>query len=290
MKEVMDISKECFSIGFKGENDIDLKELISSLDGTVELIDIVSNSLDKSSFMKINVQGSRKGSFIIDLCVLAKEGLSLLDKDNITFAKLCIDTVCSIFSLKKHLKGEKPNSVSPTGNGSVVIENKDNERLTINNYIYNIYGTETDQAMKRIFSKCERQGFYIEDSVGKVVEIDKSDFENMSKDIDILREEKIIKSSSKVIVAVKKADFIGESKWELVYKDKLLKASIKDEDFKEKLHGGGVPITAKTYMEIQLLTETHLNEINEPIKTIHFIDKVIHINNQDELKQIEFEY
>lgn len=49
----MDKSKESFSIGFKGKNDIDLKELISSLDGTIELIDFVSNSLDKNSFIKV---------------------------------------------------------------------------------------------------------------------------------------------------------------------------------------------------------------------------------------------
>ena len=43
MQTVMDMSKESFSIGFKGENNIDLKELLHSLDGTVELIDFVSD-------------------------------------------------------------------------------------------------------------------------------------------------------------------------------------------------------------------------------------------------------
>lgn len=290
MIEVMDKSKESFSIGFKGENDIDLKELISSLDGTIELIDFVSNSLDKNSFIKVNVQGSRKGSFIVDLCVLAKEGLNLINVPNITYAKLCIDTVCGLFTLKKHLKGEKAKSVLRDDNGSVVIENKDTEKITINNHIYNIYGSESNQAMKRIFSNCDREGFYIENGGKRVVEIDKYEFANMSKDIDTVLKENVVKSESKIIVGVKKADFVGESKWELIYNNKSIKASIKDEKFIEKLHNGHIPITAKTYMEIELLTETYLNEIGEQTKTLHYINEVIDIRNVDELNQIEFKY
>ncbi|GAA0763923.1 hypothetical protein [Clostridium sartagoforme] len=290
MIEVMDKSKESFSIGFKGKNDIDLKELISTLDGTIELIDFVSNSLDKNSFIKVNVQGSRKGSFIIDLCVLAKEGLNLINVPNITYAKLCIDTVCGLFTLKKHLKGEKAKSVFPDNNGNVVIENKDTKKLTINTQIYNIYGVESNQAMKRIFSNCGREGFYIENQNKKIFEIDKNEFSNMTKDIESVVDEKVIKSNSKIIVSVKKADFIGESKWELMYKTKCIKAAIKDERFIENLHNGNVSITAKTNMEIELLTETYLNEIGEQTKTVHYINEVIKISNTDELKQLKFEY
>ena len=290
MIEVMDKSKESFSIGFKGENDIDLKELISSLDGTIELIDFVSNSIDKNSFIKVNVQGSRKGSFIVDLCVLAKEGINLINVQNVTYAKLCIDTVCGLFALKKHLKGEKAKSVLPDDNGNVIIENKNTEKLVINNYIYNMYGPESNQAMKRIFSNCDREGFYIENRGEKIVEIDRNDFRNMSKDIESVVEEKIIKSKSKITVLVKKADFIGESKWELMYNNKCIRASIKDERFVEDLHNGNVSITSKTYMEVELLTETYLNEIGEQTKTIHYINEVIKISNADELKQLKFEY
>lgn len=290
MIEVMDKSKESFSIGFKGKNDIDLKELISTLDGTIELIDFVSNSLDKNSFIKVNVQGSRKGSFIIDLCVLAKEGLKLINVPNITYAKLCIDTVCGLFTLKKHLKGEKAKAVLPDNKGNVVIENKDTEKLTISTQIYNIYGVESNQAMKRIFSNCDREGFYIENQKKKMFEVDKSEFSNMAKDIESVVEEKVITSNSKITVSVKKADFIGESKWELMYNPKCIKATIKDEKFIENLHDGNISITAKTNMEIELLTETYLNEIGEQTKTVHYINEVTKISNIDELKQLKFEY
>lgn len=289
MQTIMDMSKESFSIGFKGENNIDLKDLLHSLDGTVELIDFVSNSLDKESFTKINVQGTRTGSFIIDFCFLAREGLGLFNTENITYAKLCLDTVCALFNLKKHLKGKKAKSVASTEAGKVTIENVDSEKLVINTYIYNMYGSESNQSMKRIFSECKRDGFYIENKGKKIVEIDKSEFSNMGKDIDSLLEETVTTTTARLMVGIKKADFVGESKWELIYNNKVLKASIKDIDFKEALHNGSISITGKTCMEIELLTEAHLNEIGEVVKTAHYINKVLNITDSEEVEQIELE-
>lgn len=288
MREIVDLSKECFSIGFKGKDDIDLKELISSLDGTIELINIVSNHLDKNSFIKINVSGTRSGSFVVDMCAIAKEGLNLINSTNMTYAKLCIDTVCALLTLKKHLKGENAKSVIKDKDGNVIIENKDAEKIIVNNTTYNIYGVDSNKAMQRIFSKCDRDGFYIENEEGRAVEIDKDDFKNMVQDVDSIIQEKKVLTKSQIIVSIKKADFLGESKWELIYKKRSFKASIKDSEFLENLHGGKISITSKTNMEINLITETYLNEIGEEIKTVHYVEKVIDLKDLDEFNQIEF--
>lgn len=288
MEEIVDISKEIFSLGFKGENDIDLKELLNSLDGAVQLIDYISRSLDDNSFINVKVKGSRKGSFLIDLIAIAKDKLSFFNTENISFAKLCIDTFCGLLKLKKHLKGDKPKSVKEISEGMYLVENKDCENITVNNYVFNLQGPECDQAIKRIFPNCNRPGIYVKKHDEIAVEIDKQDFDVMVKDIEMnTNENKIIKTSSDVTVKIKKPDFTGGSKWELIYNNKIIKAAIKDTVFMDNIHKGEISITAITNAKVKLITETKLNEIGEVIKTTHYVEKVIDINNKPS-EQMQF--
>lgn len=291
MKEVVDISNASFSLGFGGENEIDLKDLISSLDGTVELLDYVAKSLDKDSYIKINVKGSRKGSFIIDFGIIAKEVCNLLTVENVAFASVCLDSFCKIIEVKKHLKGDKPKTVSPDGKGNVIIENVDSEKLHIENHVYNLYGDYSDKALKRIFSNCNRDSVYIESDGAKRVEIPKDMFPLMEKEICIDRDDSAINitnSSAEIIIGIKKADFYGSSQWEIAYNGKILKASVNDKKFIEDLHEGDVSITSKTTMKVELRSELSINEIGEVVKTSYSIEKILDIyTNKTEHVQLK---
>lgn len=290
MEKIMDESNSSFSIGFGGANEIDIKELMNSLDGVVGLIDYISTSLENDSFTKIKVKGSREGSFIIDLSVLVQSAATLLTSSNIQFAKLCIETLCDLFKLKQHLKGEKPKNICKNKEGNLIVENKDCENIQIYYNTYNIYTPECDEYMKRTFSSCSnRDSVYIEDNGEKKIEIPKDDFKYMEKEIAVdLNDEKetVLKTNVEIIAGIKKVDFLGSSQWELCYSGKTIKATLEDEEFKFKLHEGNISINSKTNIKIDLETEVFLDKIGQVIKTNYRIKRIIEIY-QNDLKETQ---
>lgn len=278
-------SESDFSICFGGENEIEIKTLIDTLNSTLELINYVANEEDKDAFMKINVRGTRKGSFVVELAALAGVVPTLLNTQNVNLAKTCIDSVCGLLNIKKHLKGEKPKSVSNNGE-TVKIENNDCEKIEIQNYIFNFYNEQTDSMISKVFSSCNRDYFKIKRENEELVCVDKSEFGHMTKQIEIQEtSERIISNTTEIELKIKKPDFTGNSQWELtdLNNKKTFKASVEDESFIYKVHSGDISINSKTTIIVRLYVETTINELNEVIKDIYIVKEVKKIvkNNLD---------
>lgn len=292
MLEMHEKSEAKFSMHFGGEKEIDLRTLITSLDGTVELINNVANAQDKDAFVKINVTGTREGSFVIDLAAIASTAHTLLTKENVNFAKTCIDSVCGLFTIKKHLRGENPKKIESSGD-NVAIENVHAEKIEVNVNTYNLYTEDNDKVISKIFTNCNRDYVKVEDGGGREVFIDKIDFDNMRKKIslDDTIEEQIIVNAVKTNLTIKRPDLTGNSQWDLVYSrngnQKIIKATIEDKKFLYDVHNAKISVNAKTSISVELETTVRINEIGETDKQLYAIKKVFHVY-QDDNTQISF--
>ena len=290
MLQISNKSATDFSICFGGENEIEIKTLITTLDSTLELINYVINKDQKDAFIKINVKGTQKGSFEVELNALAGIIPTLLTSQNINVAKACIDSVVGLLNIKKHLKGESPKSVDSSGE-AVKIENCTCDKIEVRVNTYNLYSEESDKMISKIFSNCQRDSFAIKQDGEKKVLIEKPEFENMTKDIslDSVIQERVVKNVTKVELYIKKPDLTGNSQWELIHslRSKSIKAVMEDKNFVNKVHHGDISINAKTTIVVELEIETYLDEFNEKTKEIFTVKNVIEVK-QNGTEQIKF--
>lgn len=290
MLQICNKSVADFSICFGGENEIEIKTLINTLDSTLELINYVINKNDKDAFMKINVKGTKKGSFEIELKALVGMVPTLITDENVNLAKTCIDSVIELLNIKKHLKGEQPKSINNSGE-TVEIENYNCDKIKVSVNTYNLYNEDSDKIISKVFSKCSRDFFAIKQDNEKKVIVEKTEFENMLKEIsmDSIKKERFERKITEAELYIKKPDLTGNSQWELIYllRSKAIKAVIEDKRFINKVHSGYISINSKTTILVELEIETYFDEFNEKIKEIFTIRKVIEVK-QNGIEQVKF--
>ncbi|MCM0647360.1 hypothetical protein NBE98_03090 [Clostridium swellfunianum] len=266
-----------FSIRFGGENSIDSYELINSLAATAGLVEHISSRVYFNSITKIEVKGTSEGSFVLQLSALIGMMPSLITPDNVGMAKNGLDIFCNLLKMKQHLKRSSPKSVQ-VGSELVKIENKDCESTSFNINVYNLYDTETDSKIRHLFESNKRDFIEIKSKDETKVKIEKKDFDNMSKPVEILKKEdvKIIKSAFRTTLGIRKPDLIGDTQWELIF-NKKIKAYVLDKDFMDKVHDGQISINPRTLLEAQLEYEAHYDNNNKVIKEEYFVTKVFDI-------------
>ncbi|WP_446897674.1 hypothetical protein ACSVC9_11755 [Clostridium sp. LBM24168] len=290
MLQINNKSTSDFSICFGGENEIEIKTLLSTLESTLELINYVINKDQEDAFIKINVKGTQRGSFEIELQALAGIVPTLITSQSINLAKTCIDSVVGLLNIKKHLKGEPPKSVD-SGGEVVKIENCTCDKIEVNVNTYNLYSEDSDRMISKIFSNCDRESFAIKQDNEKKILIEKPEFENMIKEVslDSITQERVVKNITQVELYIKKPDLTGNSQWELIYplRNKSIKAVVDDRNFVNKIHSGDISINAKTTIIVELEIETYLDEFNEKIKEVFNIKKVIQVK-QSGTEQMRF--
>ncbi|MHB7978919.1 hypothetical protein CF067_00955 [Clostridium sporogenes] len=275
MIKIHNESETNFSLCLGGKKDIEINTLIKTLEHTVELMNWIINKQNKHSYAKIAVKGTKEGSFVVDLSALVAITPTLFTLQNINLAKTCVDTMCGMINLKKHLKGEKPKKVEKISEG-VKIENKDCKEMVFNNYTFNLYNEDSDKIISKVFNNCKRDSFSIKEEEKNKVFVQKKEFENMVKEIDFSTEEQIITNVNTVELQIRKPDLTGNTQWEFIYNNNI-KATIQDQKFLDKVHKGEISINAKTRIRAELQIETVLNEKNDILKTNYTVVKVIEI-------------
>lgn len=285
MLKIHNESETDFSLCFGGEKEIEVNTLINTLEHTVELINWIINKENKSAYTKISIKGTKEGSFVVDLSTLIGAIPTLFTAQNINLAKNCVDTMCGMINLKKHLKGEKPKKIEKTLEG-VKVENKDCEEVIVNNYTLNFYNKDSDKIISKIFSSCNRDSFSVKEDEKTKVLVSKEEFDNMTREIELLSEEQILKNTVIAELQIRKPDLTGNTQWEFIYNSNI-KATIQDEIFLNKVHRGEISVNARSRIKANLYIETFLNEKSEVIKTNYIITEVLEIIN-NAYEQLKF--
>gem|GEM_PF-946673 len=283
-----------FSISYGGNNNIDAVALINSLNGTIELINHIVKKSNPDAELKINILDTQKGSFIIVLETLIASIPSILTLDNINMAKTSIEMFVSMLSLKKHLKGSNPKEVEKHGE-NVYITNKDNDTVTITNNVFNFYDKDSDKLLSKIFTNTlgDREKFSVLEDGEEKFAIERQEFSNMSKQIDINAtesSEELYTSTTDTVLHIKKPDLMGSSQWEFTKEQdgRMIRATVNDMDFLHKVREGSIYINSKTSVKATLTSEIVMNGMNELIRQAYTIEKVIKIMQLNNLNQLSY--
>lgn len=265
----MNTEDKKIEIKFGGDlHEIDLDLLIESLTNysivTQEAVAYLSPSLT----VNIKIKAPKEGSFIILLDLLAKNAGDLFTKDNIGFAANIVVIVGGLYGLKKWIaQNGKPEVVKVIDDNSIEIVNK-NGSIAIEQKVYNIYqeSPRVRENLRKTFAKL-KEAAEIEDFTIRDVDEEKdifvakkSEFEALSSDSDEIdqKKQKVIKETQEL--SVFKVVFQENYKWEFFYQGNKIYASVKDEEYFNKIEKGEIAFRSGDRLIADLEIEQIFNE------------------------------
>ena len=272
-------SKENIEFMFEGPNEIDAKELSVFLNETINMFQTIVNLNDTDIPVKLNINAFEKGSFKIIATTVADVGRKIFKK--IKSSREVVEAFKEVLEVKDKLKGEKPKETNEKGiilgNGEVINNG--------NQLVLNIYGDENkmemiDRAIET-FTKSIPDGrsLDVKDNKGTFV-INEETKGNLSQKIKLKKEEKtqekeIVESRTLII---KKPDLTMRSKWEFI-SDKVIRATILDEKFKERVFNKKFSIHYGQELNAKLRIKTKYDEHLEILETNYEILEVYDSEN-----------
>jgi len=287
-----------FKIKFDGQtHQIDAQVLISSLIHTTTVIQELNRHLDAGKKIEIKVKALEKGSFLIHLELLetALESLkTMFTKENIIVVSSIITGFVALIQLKKHLKGKSPKEVKDEDNRTIII-NGDNNKLSIDRNIYQIYESSTviNDALSQNFDAIDQDpaisAFEItDDKENPYVRVERSDFKDLSQKTEIIDENKktIIENTRLNIVRL---SFEEGLKWDFYYRGNKISAKIADPNF-QKLIDNGESFAKGDVLEVELqINQIFEDSVNTYINRSYQVNRIIQHYNRNEQMKIEFE-
>lgn len=270
---------ENFEIRFKGDNSIDIQQLFGYILGIEEAYKACLSAQYNAPATTLRAVAIKEGSFLIGL-----QSVVALAPDIITHLPAAIDsvkTLLEIIKIKCELKGQKPTKIEEDGR-IAKITNCDGDvhyhDCTVTNLYFN--DCKIDEGLIRAFAAAStgkpKEAVQItsgEDSI----EIAESEYPAMITTI-VEPKEKDDNKMVKVIqteLLVKKADLIGNSKWDFINGNKKIAATIEDEAFLERVHSGQVKFASGVKILVQLRIEADFDEYLSPRNHKYFVEKVL---------------
>ena len=265
-----DLLKSQANLGFHlhGDSYIDAELLSRTIHDVVELTKLAALEENPDAYLKMNVTAFKNGSFQIDFSAICEIARNLFTVENINIASGIISTVVGFFEIKKHLKGKAPKSVTPSG-PNLKVENEDGDVITVSrssgSVIYNI---KMDQLVVNVAADALEHnpngGFTL--SAGDFeFTCNKDDASVISKPLPIEESTTCKRYTVEDLLPIKKADILGKSAWSFIYKDRVINATIGDDDFLRKIHTGSVSIHAGDYIEATIQIFVDLDENGSPM-------------------------
>jgi len=287
-----------FKIKFDGQtHQVDAQVLISSLIHTTTIIQELNKYSDSGKKIEIKVKALEKGSFLIHLELLETTFESLktiFTKENIIVASSIITGLVGLIQLKKHLKGKPPKEVK-NENSTTVIINGDNNQLSIDSSIYQIYESNTvvNDALAQNFDTIDQDpaisAFEITDEKeNPYVRVERPEFKDLSQKTEIIDENKkiIIENTRLNIVRL---SFEENLKWDFYYRGNKISAKIADPNF-QKLIDNGASFAKGDVLEVELhINQFFDNSVNTYINKSYQINRIIQHYTRDEQQKIKFE-
>lgn len=225
------------------------------------------------AYSRLEIEANSQGSFLTSLTLLIQDNATLLHygKEGLGVAVAALSAASSWFKIKQHLKGENKKTVNYNiKDSNVVIINKDGKTLEVDKEVSEKFFEDKtiDSSISKLFIeivKENRESFEVipdkENNLNKLV-IKRCDFNNMCKNI-IDGEEftHIIQPPITQNLLIKQVDFIGDSSWSFIY-NKIIKASIKDRAFLERIRTGEIKLGAGYQLNCSLQIEYDLHKGN----------------------------
>lgn len=78
-------SIDTFKVNFGGDkHTIDAELFTTTINNTIDLVKASANAINPQAFLELEIKANKEGSFITELDAIAKYGLDLITKDNVS--------------------------------------------------------------------------------------------------------------------------------------------------------------------------------------------------------------
>lgn len=287
---------ETFTINFSGSSYIDSEDLSVILSNLAKIIKVTAQEIDPNAYCKLNFKQSRNGSIEIDFATVSQVTSTLFNivSQGVGVAWIATQTLEKILDIKQKLKNKKFEIIKDDKK-ECVVKTEDNQEFKIDKTQSraDLYFKDVvfDDCVVNIFTsatKEEERKFSLKRKDAKPIEYNESDVSSFKRKVinkEDLEKSMIDKKEEIRDLIIKKPDFLGSSKWEVV-SDRKINVSIEDEEFSKKVKSGLVKIYAgckiKAKMNIITKTDTEFNIIGEPdYKVIEVIGDIIEPHRDD---------
>lgn len=270
-------------------HEIDAEVLIESLVSYSVVIQEASAYLSPESRVSIKIQAQREGSFELLLDIVANEGGTIFNKENLDFAATLVTIVGSLYGLKKFLSkdsdipGEDIQEISVENSDNSVIVKTNNGQIEVSKNVYHIYQTseKAREGLRNTFLKLknaeEIESFEIidQDTQQEIFRANKEDFKIMASDKNEAKQKKQTEKKSDQELSVFKIVFKEKYKWEFFYNGVRIYAAILDEEFSSKVSKGEIAFRSGDRMIADIEIIQVFNEAaNTFVNDEYFITKV----------------
>jgi hypothetical protein len=278
------------TIKFGGDGNIKIETLTDFLDEYKDLLYLINTELGyKSNDLTIEVSPPENGSFKIKIKSKYKD--LILDK----LGDLSVGVLLGLIAIYSANSGNKKDLEEI----KTILEQKEIKDKDVPNIVYNIYNNSAaQQKIQQTFIIVNNDenvtNLKIENKDSEIINIPKSEFTNLIKSLSFTELEIIPQSdvlTDEATLIIKTIHFEGQAKWAFIFRGYLIKASIKDPNFINKLNneafrkGDALKVILSRKRNFDESLQTYIIDQNS-----YVIDKVIdHKSKTDDQRKINFE-
>lgn len=256
------------TIRLGGENEINVLEYTNFLKSIHNSIGSICNIYQKNMYFKMNVIGTKQGSFLIELNAISIPALTLT---GIVTAGTAIKLYLEILKIIKDLRGKPAKKVDPQ-NSTIINHYGDVNIYSVE--AVNTFASRPDlvQDIKQNISKIKNRESVRFYSKKENIEMEMSNKEmnELIEEIEDNNEENQFfeKEKIKLIGVI----LVGKAKWTVNFRNEIIKVSISDKNYLEKIQNGLLSLNAKDKITVDLLKITEFN--NDKIYEKYYITRV----------------
>lgn len=283
-------NRSSLTFTFEGDYEVNAISLVQVIGSLMDLSRAVAEREYPDTAFTMNVKAVTQGSLKFDFVVVEHMAQTLLSPDVVSYASSMIDILSSFFSIKKMLRGKKPNSIEEHVD-KIIIENSEGLHIEAPAGA-SLYFTDNrvDNSVTQVFEAAKNSGGATAVSVkaGKTIEISRDEFDICAQRIDLDCTDNCIKVvRENEILFVRQPDFTGNLKWKFTG-DQNISASMLDAEFKRKVQSGEINLNAKTYIiaDVQVTVPLKPNGTPDTERTDYeiLLVKEIHTPGEGQLK------
>lgn len=289
--------REEIVLHFEGDEQINLKTLISTLESVLSSLKTISSVMQKDNTIEYIVKPFERGSFSVIIGILSPVILEY----GPFFISMIGTGLVEFLRIKKFLKGEKPTQViNNTTNNTVVIVNSEGARYeTADEVLAALTKTKTvdkeiTTAFKTLLNDKSRTNLDItvtNKQNGEVTteSVSKAEMPFLTTPLDF-SDLQISGQTQEIRIWVKviRISFEGTDKWKFgLPSGEDILAMILDEKFMFNVHQRRYSFNAETRLLVDLTIATSFPNDSSRKKVDYIINKVVDINDEEHHKLIE---
>jgi hypothetical protein len=295
-KDIQDLKLDNeFKVKFNGElHEIDANTLINTLLHLNSIIQETNREIAPEKKIDVKIKALDKGSFLVHIELvqtILEEASKLFTTENIANASGILTVVAGLYQLKKFLAGRKPKEEAKVST-SITLVNTEGNKLTVTNYIYNIYSTNQliNEALTKSFQTLENDEsiteFAITDVKEKpIVSISREDFAAMAEPNQLTDKNTDTILDNDATLSIVKMSFDSKLKSEFYYRGFKITAKITDAGFYKSVDSGrrfakgdALKVILKIVRHFDPAVNHFLNKGYEVVKVVQHIPRPEQLN------------